>query len=148
MAATKAKPVEEDPLGVYLQVTREGDSNATSATQQFWIAALSQGGHTTTLYGKSKEEITERATTILSARGITGLRRSENGEKMGSSPDHHRAQTIIAPRSTPRPIRAPSRSRRPQAARSGLSARLGSPRDPRRRIGRTLLWTCCEMCDE
>jgi hypothetical protein len=90
MAATKAKPVEEDPLGVYMQVTREGDSNATSATQQFWIAALSQGGHTTTLYGKSKEEITERATTILSARGITGLRRSENGEKMGSSPDHHR----------------------------------------------------------
>jgi hypothetical protein len=58
MAATKAKPVEEDPLGVHLQVTREGDSNATSASQRFWIAAVSQGGHTTSLYAKTQKRAT------------------------------------------------------------------------------------------
>jgi hypothetical protein len=44
MAASKAKPPEEDPLGVYLQIRREGDSDATIPSKQFWIGALSEGG--------------------------------------------------------------------------------------------------------
>jgi hypothetical protein len=61
---------------------------------------------------------------------------------MGSSPDHHRtpehSSTTSGAQSQPQTT---SRS-------LGSVSQARKPRDPRRRIGRTLLWTCCEMCDE
>jgi hypothetical protein len=39
----------------YLQFAHEGDASAVSPNAQFWVASLSEGGHTTSLYAKSKE---------------------------------------------------------------------------------------------
>jgi hypothetical protein len=71
-ATTTDTPTEKpnDPLDVYLQYTQEGDPDADTPAKQWWVAALTQGGHTTGLYGKSKEEVQERAKELLAAHGV------------------------------------------------------------------------------
>ena len=61
---------KEDLLAAYLQFAREGDANATNVNAQFWVGSLTQGGHTTSLYGKSKQEVEDRAREILASRGV------------------------------------------------------------------------------
>jgi len=64
---TTPKP---DPLAPYLQYTQEGDPNADTPAKQWLVASLTQGGHTTSLYARSKVEIEERAREILAAHSI------------------------------------------------------------------------------
>jgi hypothetical protein len=65
-----SKPPPEDPLSPYLSYGREGNPDAPTPEGQFFVASLSQGGHTTSLYAKSREEIEARAREILASRGI------------------------------------------------------------------------------
>ena len=68
--STDTEPAKPQPdLDVYLQFTREGNPDGTTE-EQLWVAALTQGGHTTGLYGKSKAEVEERAKELLAAHGV------------------------------------------------------------------------------
>jgi hypothetical protein len=64
------KPPQDDPLAAYLQIAHEGDASALNPNAQLRSASLTEGGHSTALYGKSKQEIEERARPILAARGV------------------------------------------------------------------------------
>jgi hypothetical protein len=66
----KPKPPKDDPLDAYLQIAREGEPHPVSVNQQFWVGSLNDSGHTGSLYAKTREEIEERAKTILSVRGV------------------------------------------------------------------------------
>jgi hypothetical protein len=74
-ATTKTPEVQEGTssfsptLDTYLSYVREGDASGTT-DERFWIASLTQGGHTTDVYAKSQQEVEQRAREILAARGI------------------------------------------------------------------------------
>lgn len=59
-------------LDVYLQYAQEGDDTLPDSNPRRWyVGSLAEGGHTTSLYGKTRQEIDERATLLLAQRGIT-----------------------------------------------------------------------------
>jgi hypothetical protein len=60
--------IPKPDLDAYLQIVREGDPDAVMTEGTFWIGSLTESGHTTSLYGKTQEEIEQRATEILVSR--------------------------------------------------------------------------------
>jgi hypothetical protein len=65
--ASKPKP---PPIDSYLQYSHEGDPDSANPNLQFWVASLSEGGHTASIYEKAQEAVEARAREILAARGI------------------------------------------------------------------------------